>query len=515
MKSIRSRFMALGMAVAMTATVAGVLPTYEVSAKTTVKSIVLNRKNATVYVGQKKTIKLFHVNGKAPTKANSAVTFKIANKKVATVSKKGVVTGVSRGKTTVTVTSKYNKKATAKVTVKVKQQITDIVVDNAVNNTVVVRKGKKLKLKITALPKNANKKKVKFLSKNKKVATVNKKTGVVKAKKYGTAKIVIRAVYAPKDKKFRKVIKVIVPKKVVKSVTATVDNNFITVGKTAKVTATVAPSDATCKLVSYTSSDESVATVSADGVVTALKPGKTTITVSSLDGGIKSSIVITVPSRVAGTTLTDKAYVHDLDKNAMSYDIGYEGVVYNIAREKFESDVMALAKMFATESFNPKKFVAELSNDKLADTFNIFRENKTLLTKVMNITGTDAEKLLTIDGKTYSLTATEDSLLLDHGNTVHYQNIKTTKQGSDYVITFDVAESKPGYTNPYKVVISDDYKSLEVSKGNLVFISIKITDDGIKAVYDRNEIKVLKDKYPYTPLFINFVERMTITNVYE
>ena len=133
MKSIKSKFIALGMAVAMTVTVAGVMPTEQVSAKAKVNSIVLNRKTATVYVGQEKSIKLFHVNGAKPTSSNKAVTYKIANKKIATVSKKGIVKGVSKGKTTVTVTSKYNKKASAKVTVKVtanQQKINDATKNN-------------------------------------------------------------------------------------------------------------------------------------------------------------------------------------------------------------------------------------------------------------------------------------------------------------------------------------------------------------------------------------------------
>ena len=57
--------------------------------------------------------------------------------------------------------------------------------------------------------------------------------------------------------------------------------------------ATVAPADATNKEVTWSSSDETVATV-ANGVVTTLKPGTATITVKTVDGGFTATCVITV-----------------------------------------------------------------------------------------------------------------------------------------------------------------------------------------------------------------------------
>lgn len=58
----------------------------------------------------------------------------------------------------------------------------------------------------------------------------------------------------------------------------------MTEGDTAKLTATVNPSDATDKTLTWTSSDASVASVSSNGEVKALKPGTATIIVSSSNG---------------------------------------------------------------------------------------------------------------------------------------------------------------------------------------------------------------------------------------
>ncbi|MBO6047052.1 MAG: Ig-like domain-containing protein, partial [Erysipelotrichaceae bacterium] len=59
----------------------------------------------------------------AKTTGNGMLTYKTSNKKVAKVSSKGTVTGVKKGKVTITITASAtgaNEKATKKVTVTVK-----------------------------------------------------------------------------------------------------------------------------------------------------------------------------------------------------------------------------------------------------------------------------------------------------------------------------------------------------------------------------------------------------------
>ena len=81
-----------------------------------VKSVKLNKKSITVKKGKKLTLKATI----SPSNAtNKRVTWKSSNKKIATVSSKGVVKGVKKGKATITVTTKDGKKtASCKVTVK-------------------------------------------------------------------------------------------------------------------------------------------------------------------------------------------------------------------------------------------------------------------------------------------------------------------------------------------------------------------------------------------------------------
>ena len=70
----------------------------------------------------------------------------------------------------------------------------------------------------------------------------------------------------------------------------------LTVGDAERLTATVAPSDATDKAVTWASSNTAVATVDASGNVTAVSAGSATITVTTADGGKTATCTVTVRS---------------------------------------------------------------------------------------------------------------------------------------------------------------------------------------------------------------------------
>ncbi len=80
----------------------------------------------------------------------------------------------------------------------------------------------------------------------------------------------------------------------VTGVTVTPASQEVQVGKSTTFIATVTPDNATNKKVTWTSSDESVATVNEDGVVTGVKAGTATITATTVDGGITGTATIEV-----------------------------------------------------------------------------------------------------------------------------------------------------------------------------------------------------------------------------
>ena len=71
----------------------------------------------------------------------------------------------------------------------------------------------------------------------------------------------------------------------------------LTEGDKATLTATVFPDNATNKSISWTSGDEKVATVSAAGEVTAVAPGKATITVTTEDGNKTAKCEVNVKAQ--------------------------------------------------------------------------------------------------------------------------------------------------------------------------------------------------------------------------
>ena len=122
----------------------------------------------------------------APVTSKEKVTYSSSNKKVATVSSKGVIKAKKAG--TAKITVKSGKK---KVVVTVK--VTGVKTTNlsGVPAAKSVSKGKSFKIKAIATPKNTDEK-ITFKSSNKKVATVTSK-GVVKGLKKGTATITVQS----------------------------------------------------------------------------------------------------------------------------------------------------------------------------------------------------------------------------------------------------------------------------------------------------------------------------------
>lgn len=171
-------------------------------------------------------------------------------------------------------------------TVKVKK----LTLKKPVIRTLALKKGESYRLKWNVKPAKG---KVVFTSSKKAVVTVNGK-GKVKAKKPGTATVTLASKSRPK-KSVK--IKVRVYKKFKKAskVKLSAAKKTIAVGETTKLKASISPSKATVKKVSYVSQNKKIATVDSKGVVRAKKKGTTTITAYAKDGrGAKASVKLTV-----------------------------------------------------------------------------------------------------------------------------------------------------------------------------------------------------------------------------
>lgn len=85
-----------------------------------------------------------------------------------------------------------------------------------------------------------------------------------------------------------------VPSTPVSGVAITEDSAYVEQGKTRPLTATVSPANATNKNVTWTSSNDAVAAVDENGVVTGVAPGNAVITVTTEDGDFTDTCNVTV-----------------------------------------------------------------------------------------------------------------------------------------------------------------------------------------------------------------------------
>ncbi|OFR37212.1 hypothetical protein HMPREF2890_04035 [Porphyromonas sp. HMSC065F10] len=161
--------------------------------------------------------------------------------------------------------------------------------------------GETLELFYKLEPSDATTRGVEWASNNTDVATVDEK-GLVTAVKAGTATITVSVKGQP-EIKATCTITVKSSTIAVTKLTLSQSSAEVSVGKTLTLTCTIEPTDATNKELIWSSSDETIATVDAQGVVTGIKAGTVTITVASKsDPSVKATCTVTV---VGETSIDD------------------------------------------------------------------------------------------------------------------------------------------------------------------------------------------------------------------
>ena len=285
-----------------------------VKAKPAKSTITLAKKSASLTVGKKAVIKVKKVKGLS----SKEVTYKSSNKKVATVTKKGVVKAVGKGSATITVTSAVNKKAKAAFQVNVKSASIPVTsITTAPSMTLQTGSGAKIEYSIA--PADATDKSVKITSSNPSVVAVI--DGGILGVKAGQATVTVAANNGTGKAK----IKVTVKDKVVKvtkidihiSDTGSGQVEYLGYGKeatkrgidTGKVsnvdTVKIYPSNATDKSIYWVSTNPDVVTVDKDGVIKTKGVGDCYIYACSCDGGAKSG---KISIAVENTFTEEEAY---------------------------------------------------------------------------------------------------------------------------------------------------------------------------------------------------------------
>ena len=300
-------------------------------------------------------------------------------------------------------------------------------------------------------PKSWKSVKVTATSNKKSVAKV-KKTAAKKIKvtgvKPGTAKVTVKVTYKTSTKKSAKAKtkKLTYTLKVAKASVALSGDSAVAVGSTTKLTTTKKASSRA--KITYTSSDETIATVSEDGTVKGVKAGKATIT---------AKLVIGKDTATATQEVEVKNYV--LSTVAQNKLTELTATVAGDTKNLKASDFTV--KSEATNVVYPVSKVTVDSKDASKVTLTLFSELKDAATYDVTLDGI-TKTFVASDGKVASIaldkatipyaTETEIKLVSKDANGVIIKELKYGDTDNSYNFTIDTKGN--GYTTGSKLYLN-------------------------------------------------------------
>ena len=248
-----------------------------------VTSITLDKNSLSLIKGESETLV---ATVKPANATHKKVSWTSSDSGVATVDSEGLVSAIANGSATITAQID-NIKATCDVTVTVPiESIT-------LNKTELsLTKGQSETLIATIIPSDATESAVKWETTNSHIASVE--NGKVTAIGGGRATITAKA----GDKVAFCIVTVTVP---IESVTLNYTEISLNEGESLTLNATIIPKDATVQTISWSSSDDSIATVDQNGTILAIKQGFATIFAQV--GDKQATCIVTVIKRVTSIAL--------------------------------------------------------------------------------------------------------------------------------------------------------------------------------------------------------------------
>ena len=240
-----------------------------------VTEVGLNKTSTTLIEGETETLVATVMPENATDKS---VVWESSNESAATVSQEGLVTAVGEGKATITVkTNDSGFNASCEVTVNKKViAVTGVKLSAA---SMTLREGEKGTLTATVEPANATNKNVEWWTSDLDVVSVTSTSGgsngYVEARGTGKATVIVKT----EDGEFSASCEITVEKKEVPVTGISIEPSSLKLpaGDTYSLIPHVQPSDATNQDIKWLSTNESVATVNAEGKVTAVAAGSTEI----------------------------------------------------------------------------------------------------------------------------------------------------------------------------------------------------------------------------------------------
>ena len=247
-----------------------------------------------------------------PAGHSAEFTFTSSDRRIATVTSSGLVTGLKRGETTITVTSVRNRKVVAKLPFTVTDGKSPDSI-SAEQDVMRLEVGDSWQAKVHVAPETAVQG-ISWRSSSSRVASVDK-NGLISAHRAGTAIIYAASTYDPEI--FCPIRVVVYELEKPRAFSLSSDKTVLRMDETARLTLKATPEDAS-RLCDYEVSSDAVS-VSRDGVVTPKKLGEATITaVSRKDRKVYAKVTVTVydPLVPISVTLSDELLYLDVGNAA-------------------------------------------------------------------------------------------------------------------------------------------------------------------------------------------------------
>ena len=316
------------------------------------------------------------------------------------------------------------------------------------SNTVAV--GGTTQLEVT-YSSGSNVKNVTFSSDSTSVATVSN-TGLVTGVSEGSARI---TAYADSDAQGGKVsayIDITVSPVSVTGVTLNSTTASVKVGQTTTLIATVSPSNATNKSVTWSSGSNAIATVSENGVVTGVAAGTTDITVRTVDGNKTAKCTVTVTAAGGGEeefsiTYTDLPSAYATTDTVYTAESGIKFQAYNCAGG-YSSKMQFKASSGYLQTTEALELQSITINDRESNTLTVYGSN-TAGSFSVEING---------DNDVYDLTG------------YSYFKVARTGSGAGYCSSITILTGTPTPTDPTDIIISNT--TAEITAGGSKQLSV-------------------------------------------
>ncbi len=339
-------------------------------------------------------------------------------------------------------------------------------------------------LKANIVPTHASNKKVEWMTSDETIATVS--NGTVRGVREGTATITVKAKGTDDGTEITDTCTVIVRAIPVNNVTIDKSSASIQKGKTQQLRASITPSNATNKNLTWTSSNTSVATVDQNGLVRGVGVGTATITVTTEDGRKTATCNMEVTSPtleriVVDDSRTKKQYnegdlldLSGLEVKAFYSDDAEETITDYITNPQDRSQLVTSGIVKVTVEYQGKTDEFEINVAPKLTGIKITNPDKTTYKKgeKLDLTGLKVEAVYS-DGPNKPITdyeidsdVEEGEILEDVGEkeiTIKYQEMEDS-----FIITVTEEIITPTLN---KIVITEEPRKKEYKQGEQLDLS--------------------------------------------